>query len=199
MYYLRYVQTRDLVWRIMLNENIRAFPVNVIELCRSMGIRVQEYQRIGMSDGFSTIIDGEARIFVAQDCPPERKRFVIAHEMGHILLDHVGKFDLVNLEPMPNDQGIERDANMFACRLLAPACVLWALNIRSAKQMAKMFHLTMEEARYRARRMTILYKRNKFLTSPLERAVFEQLKDYIEKTKATLNPPEHPASDPGLL
>lgn len=70
---------------------------------------------------------------------------------------------------------------MFASRLLAPACVLWGLNFHTAEEIAKVCNISITAAQIRAERMDMLYKRNKFLISPLERKVYEQLKGFIDK------------------
>ena len=105
------------------------------------------------------------------------------HELGHILLGHLGEYDLVNREPQPGDNPIEQAANVFASRLLAPACVLWALNVRTPEEIADICQISHQSASFRAERMAELYKRGKFLTSPLERKVYEQFLGYIQRQR----------------
>ena len=69
---------------------------------------------------------------------------------------------------------------MFASRLLAPACVLWALNARTPEEIAALCQISHQAAKFRAERMAILYERNRFLSSPLERKVYDQFKEFIE-------------------
>ena len=179
MNYRKYRESRDLAWRVLLNESVAELPVNVVQICRNMGIAVKFYDGDGNSDGYSTIFLGRPRIFVSRSCSPERQRFTIAHELGHILLDHVGKYELVNREPSGTDNPIEHEANVFASRLLAPACVLWAMDARTPEEIAGLCRISRQAAGYRAERMAILYERNKFLTSPIERKVYEQFADFI--------------------
>lgn len=183
MNYRSYQKSRDLAWRILLQEEVRELPVPIVRLCRQMGIRVQSFTPIDGNDGYSTIIDGEPRIFVSDRCSAERKRFTIAHELGHILLGHVGLRGLVNREPDPKDNPIEQEANVFASRLLAPACVLWALNLREPEEIAAVCRISYQAARFRAERMALLYERGRFLTSPMERRVYEQFGDFISRKK----------------
>jgi len=61
---------------------------------------------------------------------------------------------------------------VFASRFLAPACVLWGLNVHTAADIARFCEISKEAAEIRAKRMAELYKRNMFLTSPLERRVY---------------------------
>lgn len=177
--YKRYKVSRDLAWQILLREHVCALPVSVSELARGMGIRIMYYKSDNEDDGYSTLDEGEPMIFINSAAANNRKRFTAAHELGHILLGHVGKYALVNREPSASDNPIEQEANVFASRILAPACVLWALDVHSAEQISKLCNISMTAAQYRMDRMNILYKRGKFLTSPLERMVYEQFQPFI--------------------
>lgn len=179
MDYRTYKNSRDLAWQVLLNENVTQLPVDAVGLCRKMRIRVQYYTPVDENDGYSTIFLGTARIFVSRECSQERKRFTIAHELGHILLGHVGKYQLVNREPNSKDNPIEQAANVFASRLLAPACVLWALNARTPEEISALCRISYQAAGFRAERMALLYARGKFLTSPIEKKVYEQFSPYI--------------------
>ena len=183
MDYKNYQASRDLAWQILLNEGVTELPVKVGALCRKMGISVRYFSPVGDDDGYSTIIDGRGVIFVSDRCIPTRQRFTAAHELGHILLGHVGKYQLVNREPSPSDNPIEQEANVFASRLLAPACVLWALNVRTPEEIAALCQISYQAATYRAERMELLYKRNKFLSSPLEQQVYQQFLPFIQSRK----------------
>ena len=116
---------------------------------------------------------------------PPRQRFTTAHELGHILLGHVGQSPVVNREPQATDNPIEQAANVFAARLLAPACVLWGCGVRSAADIERLCHVSRQAAEYRMERMRILYARNRFLTSPLEGAVYRQFEEYIKEHRIT--------------
>ena len=183
MNYRKYQRSRDLAWRILLQENVRELPVNIVGLCKQMGIRVQYFTPTGGSDGYTTIFLGMPRIFVSRECSVERQRFTIAHELGHILLGHVGEAELVNREPEPGDNPMEHEANVFASRLLAPACVLWALDVREPEEIAALCRISRQSAAFRAERMKLLYERNRFLSSPLERKVYEQFAAFIARKK----------------
>lgn len=183
MNYKNYKKSRDLAWQVLLQENITELPLNIVRLCHRMNIRVQYYDPTDENDGCCTILFGKPRIFVSRNCSPERQRFTIAHELGHILLGHVGKYELVNREPCKNESSLEHAANVFAIRLLAPACVLWALNVSTPEEISTLCRISYQAAVFRAQRMRLLSDRNKFLTSPLELRVYQQFAEFIKNEK----------------
>ena len=186
MDYKDYKNSRDLAWQVLINEKVTELPVKVGKLCQGMGIQVRYYEPVDSSDGYSAIIEGTPWIFVSDQATPERRRFTAAHELGHILLGHVGQYHLVNREPSGKDNPIEQAANVFASRLLAPACVLWALDVRTPEEIAALCQISYQAAAFRSERMAILYERGKFMSSPLERQVYAQFREFIEKQKSNI-------------
>lgn len=181
MNYKKYQNARDAAWNILIQEQISELPINITGLCKQLGIRVKYYVPTDGNDGKSTIINGTPYIMVRKDMPIPRKRFTVAHELGHILLGHVGEYELVNREPGPSDNPVEREANVFASRLLAPACVLWGCGVKTAEDIQNIAGISKQAAEYRMERMELLYQRDKFLTSPLERKVYHQFEDFINQ------------------
>lgn len=180
MDYKKYQKSRNMSWKILLKGNVRELPVNIVELCHKLGIAVKYYDKLEQgNDGKCTVINKQPIILVRQECSRQRKRFTVAHELGHILLSHVGKYELVNREISPTDNPIEQEANVFASRLLAPACVLWGLKVNSADEIAQLCDISPTAAAYRWQRLQELYKRNKFLVAPLEQQVYRQFQDFI--------------------
>lgn len=183
MNYKDYQNARDSVWQLLIDLGISELPVNTAEVCAELGIKLHYYEPDNESDGMSCYINGEPHIFVSSAVSPERRRFTVAHEIGHIVLGHVGKYELVNREPSLTDNPVEQAANVFASRLLAPACVLWGCNVRTADQIQELCKISRTAAEYREERMNELYKRNRFLTSPLERKVYSQFETFIIQNK----------------
>lgn len=183
MNYKDYKISRNLAWEILLREHITALPVSMSRLCKQMNIAVKYYTPLDGNDGKVEIINNEPVIFVRYGGYKPRQRFTVAHELGHILLGHVGTFGLVNREPSRDDNPIEQAANVFASRLLAPACVLWGCGVKCGEDIAELCDISLQAAEYRMIRMAELYRRNKFLTLPIERRVYEQFWDYIKTHK----------------
>lgn len=181
MNYKDYQNSRDAVWELLIRHQVNRLPVKVGAICKQEGIAVRYYRPTDDSDGYSTIIGNQPVIFVSSATPVPRQRFTCAHELGHIILGHVGKYELVNREPAAGDNPIEQEANVFASRLLAPACVLWGCHVQSADDIMELCGISRQAAEYRMERMRLLYARNKFLVSPKERQLYDQFRAYIEE------------------
>lgn len=194
--YKNYQQARDASWKILLDCGVDSLPVDVLDVARLLGVRVFSYeqgvriiqrhklQRIAeRTDGFSFVVCGSPMVFFNAGTSRQRARFTIAHELGHICLNHLewNRPTVVNREPGPHDNPRETAANQFAARLLAPACVLWALDIHTPEDIARLCDISLPAARFRADRMAELYRRQRFLTSPLEREVYEQFQPFIRR------------------
>ena len=183
MDYRDYQNARDAAWRLLIDADVRELPVKVTAICRQMGIPVKLFRPEDRNDGKCFLLDGRPVILVSDQVPPARQRFTVAHELGHILLGHVGKYQLVNREPDPKDNPIEQAANVFASRLLAPACVLWGCGARTPEEIMELCHISLQAAQFRAERMKKLYERDVFLSSPAEREVYRQFRPYIRKNQ----------------
>lgn len=183
MKYCEYKVSRDLAWKILLQERITELPVSITGICKNMGIKVKYYVPKDDNSGLSVIIGGQPVIFVNKNDSVERQRFTVAHELGHIILGHVGKYRLVNREPSGSDNPIEQAANVFASRLLAPACVLWGCGVKTAGDISYLCRISMPAAEYRMERLKVLYDRSKFLTSSLELKVYLNFERYIKENK----------------
>ena len=183
MHYKDYQNARDAAWKLLIDLKIRELPIKTGTICKALGIPIRFYTPTDGSDGKSFIAGQVPVIMVSDKVPLPRQRFTAAHELGHILLGHVGRYELVNREPTPQDNPIEQAANVFASRLLAPACVLWGCGAETPEQIAALCGISYQAAQFRAERMATLRQRNKFLSSPLEREVYRQFADYIAAHK----------------
>ena len=144
MTYRNYKSSRDAAWRILLESGVDSLPVRLNVICESQDIKVFSYRRArpileaaGLSDRCSEtdgFTFGGVIFYDNERCSVPRQRFTVAHELGHIVLGHAPSAH--NREPDPNDVPEEAAANVFASRLLAPACVLWGCGVCSAEEIA---------------------------------------------------------------
>lgn len=190
MSYKEYQNARDAAWQLLLDCGVDRLPVNLSLICRRLGVKVYRYQAVKqlpeealITDGMTFFQQGEPVILYDQSKTPERIRFTVAHELGHLVLGHVvpGQQTTMNREPTPEDSPVETAANQFAARLLAPACVLWGLDLHTAEEIAGLCRISKQAAQFRAERMAILYERDKFLSSPLEQQVYHQFLPFIQE------------------
>ena len=205
--YGKYQNSRNASWQCLIDNHIHALPVSVSEIAKRNRIKLCTYsenaeliralglEQLTHNRGFSARTNRNFLILYDDTLPRQVARFTIAHELGHIFLGHLlqpigsASCTTLNREPSPNDDPLEREANIFASRLLAPACVLWALNIRSPEEIAKLCDLSITAAQIRAERMALLLRREAaflaagqpscFLRSPLERKVYRSFEKYI--------------------
>lgn len=214
-FYDDYKVARNKAWDTIIKYNISSLPVDMFDLCQRMKIHTASYTQAKKTiithdlhkytienDGFAARINGHYIIFYDDEIVPHtRLRFTLGHEVGHIVIGHLLKESVccrnsVTLwnkgegkEPNP----LETAANIFASRLLAPACVLRALNIHDAKEIASLCGLSMTASEIRAKRMEALYKRecelldshkkSCFGLSINERMVLNQFRDFIHNIK----------------
>ena len=118
----------------LLNQyNIEAPPVNIEELAGALGITIQYEPADDKLSGFliRDLKNHRAVIGVNSSHPRNRKRFTIAHEIGHFLLhesekvymDGINNIFRVHHRNEDSSKGSnvdEKEANLFAAELLMP-------------------------------------------------------------------------------
>lgn len=182
--YNSYKSARDASWHFLIENTISELPVNISPILKSLNITVRKDVTGNLSfgeRGYSVFEDDFYQI-VVPECPVPQKRYTIMHEVGHIVMKHIqGKPEY------------EYEAERFAIDVLAPACVLWGLDIHEPEDIAKLCNISLTSARIRAERMELLYKREQeflrkygrscFLQSPLEWKVYKQFEDFIKQNR----------------
>lgn len=184
-YYGIYQTSRNASWQFLIDNNINKLPVSLGVVCKNLHYKILEDSKIhylqANQRGISFCKDDIWYIVLQDKLNPPTQRYTLAHELGHIFLGHPlidGKYGRT-FASSPEEYQAER----FAIDILAPACVLWGLNLHSAEDIAKVCNISMTSAQKRARRMEELYRRNMFLSHPLERQVYQQFKKFIEENK----------------
>ena len=101
-------------------------PIDVIGIANSQGIEVFRacFEGVFKEDVFGFIEkngDNKVRIYVNMDNAPVRRRFTIAHELGHYFLHHKDKKELKYIDLRSTRRTKEEvEANKFAAELLMP-------------------------------------------------------------------------------
>lgn len=194
MRYKNYQDARDAAWKTLLDCKISSLPVRPSEICRYYNWVLADYingersiDLLGLSelkektDGFCTLTQNHVYIFYDSSLTVARQRFTVAHEIGHLILGHVGPgaATVENREPTGAEREEETQANQFAARLLAPACVLHEIGATEPEEIQKLCGISKQAAKIRAERMQELERRGRYYTSKLERQVVRQFGSYI--------------------
>ena len=192
--YTDYKNARDTAWEVLISCRIMSLPVDLNIILAYFGAKAYPYQgnwnriqAIGLASAAKrtsgmSFYRGKTPVILYDSCNvPGRIRFTIAHELGHLALGHLlpGSYTVQNREPRSADNPLEEAANRFAADLLAPACVLWGMNLHTSAEIEAVCGISSIAAQFRAKRMETLYQRNKFLSSRLEREVYQQFLPFI--------------------
>ncbi len=188
MIYGKYKDARNAAWQCLIDYNVTSMPVSVLDIAKSAGIRVIKNSMVKWllpsESGISIVISNKWFIVYDDSNSRQRCRFTVAHELGHIFLGHeLKKRGNLTQTIRDSESFAEQEANIFASRLLAPACVIWALGLKTANEISSVCDISHSAAEFRAERMETLYKRNKFLSAPLERKVYSNFGSFIKEIK----------------
>lgn len=221
--YEAYRRARDAAWQTLLQLSLCTLPVDVYAAAARLGVKALPFPPEGESPllaallhsagdaaGVSVRIRGEWHVFLRPG-DAAAKRFALAHELGHIVLGHASRFlrpgvrafygvqnagDVLDAPESPDDYA----ADIFALRLLAPACVLHAMHIDSPGDIARLCGLPPRAAAFRAERMALLNQRDAYLIHPLEKRVSAQFEAFVRSRPPRFAAmPRPPAREAPLL
>lgn len=182
MIYAKYKNVRNASWQAFIDFGIDKLPVSVNVIAKMLDIKVIKNSDIHElkkgERGVTMEINGKWYIVFDDNEPVPVCRFTVAHELGHILLGHT-MYQKKKYRTFVFRDEEEQEADMFAVRLLAPACVLHELQVLNSNDIAQLCNISLQSAMYRAERMKELEKRNKWYTHPLEQQVYNQFEKFI--------------------
>ncbi|MGP5660698.1 XRE family transcriptional regulator [Corynebacterium falsenii] len=90
---------------------------NLVQLCESNGVHVYGLPPVAQAvDAFSNWYGTQPLVFLSRQKSPERSRFDVAHELGHLVLHNHSSCD------QASDQ--EKEADAFASEFLLPEAVI---------------------------------------------------------------------------
>ena len=201
--YRQYQEARDTAWRALLRMREKRLPVDSEALAGLLGVEIHPFPDKRENGRLWTLtnqvrgvcvslrVQGAWHMFVREgSLDDNQRRFAVAHELGHLLLgaeprslapgvrcfvsgDNQG--DLIETDPEPPDYA----ADIFAIRLLAPACLLHELGVDTPGGIMALCGLPPRAAALRAERMALLNQRNVFYTNPLERQVRDAFRPWL--------------------
>lgn len=116
--HIRYVE--KLANNLLASVSFDSPPVPLDDIVNKIGLKKVEFD---FANELSGVLKPERKIIgINKKNSPARKRFTIAHELGHYILGH-DEIDFVDDKfdrPLPK----EREANLFASMLLMPASLV---------------------------------------------------------------------------
>lgn len=128
-------------WRILdvfVECEVQSFPVNIFKLIEHYGYEIFEYsdQSI-MKQAACMKVSEDAfrvnkRVYYNDTVAPFRRRFSLAHELGHIILSHTEPYTL----------RMEKEANYFASNILAPRIAIHYAQCKNATHIENRFNLS---------------------------------------------------------
>lgn len=187
--YRKYAHVRDAAWQTLIDFGISSLPVSLSGICRIAGIKLlknSSAHRLEDGEFGISIKQGDIWYIIFDDTDTvQRTRFTISHELGHIFLGHEMVYGYHTRKTNISKPYAETEADMFAARLLAPACVLWGIGAESPEEIAAICNISYTAADIRFRRLEILRSRGKFLSSQLEKQVYDNFDDFIKEYKKT--------------
>lgn len=101
-------------------------PTNLTELARKLKANIHYKKLPPNCDGWTIALNPnfspevEYIILINRNRMPVRQRFTIAHEIGHIVLNHLNIKPAFQKTDKIHYSGLERDADIFASELLMP-------------------------------------------------------------------------------
>lgn len=161
--YEKYKDARNLAWNILLKYNLYSFPIDATKLANKLNIEIYETKDLPNDIyAFNTTKNNKKIICYKDSGNININRFTIAHELGHILLNHDN-----NIKEYKEEQ-----ANIFASRLLCPLCLIAHFNFNKIHQITEFFGISEEFATIRLNRFNLVSQRNKFLSNKLEKEYY---------------------------
>jgi Zn-dependent peptidase ImmA (M78 family) len=124
--HINHNEIENKAWDVLDAYNINKPVVNVAEIAKGEGIEIKEIEMPKGYDGVAGFFDKAKKIiYVNVDDVPARKLFTVAHELGHIFLEHKTYSVLFRVPRKDvNYSKEEKEANSFAAHLLMPRFML---------------------------------------------------------------------------
>lgn len=178
--HLKYKQIADLSYQMVVNAGMLQAPVNVQRIVELCGVTLEEADLGDEISGLLVSHGDNARIAFSSNQGEQRKRFTIAHELGHFLLhkesdgsdtvfvdkDFIVKYRSNKLYS-ESELRQEQEANAFAASLLMPKEFIFdELNKERNKslgeselinELASVFEVSIPAMTFRLSNLNILY------------------------------------------
>lgn len=138
------------------------FPVDPYVMAARLGIKVREGQLDADTAGYILKKNGVVTVMLNQNDAPNRKRFTLAHELGHFVQrrddPEIGFVDRRDELAFSGRDPHEIWANRFAAELLMPAAVLkkWWATGDSVEEIRRKLNVSQQALAYRLENLGLL-------------------------------------------
>lgn len=139
----RYSEITEEIANLYEDIGIKAFPINPIEICNKLKIKLIPYSSTDAfftlsSDGFNYFHTSNQEYVIHYNVlqSKERINFTIMHELGHIMLGHDSPEN--NIENSIK----EKEADYFARMSLVPLGIIFILRLRTPEEISKIFNIS---------------------------------------------------------
>lgn len=187
IYDISYYNVRNTAWNFLIKNNITTFPLDLHQIIKNNNWSVISYTKYSKlknisidelleisNDGFTDVDEiGNCTIAVNEKNKEQRNRFTISHEIGHILLH----------KTFYSSSRLEKEANMFAARILMPMCLIHECNLNTPEKIANACNVSISAATFRLVRYNDIITRNKIYTNKYEKQLKKQLKEFCKTIK----------------
>lgn len=153
---------------------INRYPVNIVNVCNELGIKVYEQYLpskvsgfIGVDKSLEEKYQTDKVIVVNLFDDAKRRRFMIAHELAHYVLRRQSGELYAHRDVVDTPQrGIEKEANIFALNILMPEELMeevlsrlcdkegFVMSEEAVRYIADKFKVSKEEAKARLQNIT---------------------------------------------
>ena len=180
---------------LLIKKGITSLPIDPLIFNKlDCGLKIISYNQgrdlideLGIKDdvsrrqGLSVMVGGKYIIMYDPELSSSARKLVIAHEIGHIDLEHGSYNKIIGAA---KDKKIkkqqEKEADTYAYALLAPLPVLHELNISDYKRIQQVTGLSRVDARAVIRLLNKRYG-NDNRPTPIEANLIETFSEYINK------------------
>jgi len=196
----RYKVTNEKALLFLLQYRVSTLPIHPNEIIKELKCSIKTYRHYtkkldctvqdiseacGSIDGYSIYDENKQKykiIYNDEIVSEERIRFTLMHEIAHIYLGHFIDFEQTKLcrGGLYEDdlEVLDKEANHFASKVLAPEIVLLHAGWKSPKMIRQQCALSTEASKYKAENIVKMEQKRNFITN-LEVRVLRQFNKFI--------------------
>lgn len=164
---------RSVALEALVYAGINHFPVDLHKIACKYQVKIITYSELNLhsfcgevakADGFTTWLNDQQTIFLNDTKGTlGRQRFILAHELGHVLLNHDFTYTKYNHPNNFNNMTeIEACADMFAKELLMPIYLLEKFQITQVRDIAHTCMVSYPMAKLREKQLRSIHVHRKF-------------------------------------